>query len=220
MPITRSTIKPLRYNTSGEAARREQKRLADLDREARNKQQPTIFVKKFGFRPEYSGHETLRMKGPLCPTSLSKDRQCLAPLSGDSAESIDARCDVCGSTHKLPHPFEEFRSIAKKAYEGLLNSQAELITLDVPYEAIKAKAEDDTRRIKIVWSQKDGRNQAIIYFIEKDGNTNGAKVHGFVDLDREEFRHDAADITPGKVLAAISAYFPNTEVQIKYGNKK
>ena len=114
----------------------------------------------------------------------------------------------------MPNSFEEFRRIAYKAYEGFLHSKAEIITLDVPYDAVKAEAEDDTRLVKIVWSQKDGRNQALIYLIEKDAN--GDKTQIFADLDREEIRYDAGDIPPGKILAKIRAEFRNAKIDIEY----
>lgn len=210
--------KPIRYNPTGEAARREQMRNADLDRERRNKDFPTIFVKSYGFRPYYSGHDTVRIKGPLCPGSITKERRCLSPLSGENAQSVKAHCDVCGKNYTMPHTFEEFRSIADKAYEGLLNSQTELITLDVPYEAVKAEAEDTTRWVKVVWSQKDGRNQAIIYLIEKDAS--GDKTQIFADLDREEIRYDSGDVPPGKILAKVKAEFNETKIDISYKKDK
>lgn len=203
-----------KHNYSGEAAAREQRRNADLDREERNKKLPTIFVKTYGFRPTYNYNDTINIQGPLCPSLITKDRQCLAPLIGDNESTTKAHCDVCGKYYDMPHSFQEFRGIAHRAYEGLLNSQTELITLDVPYEAVKAKSEDETREIKIVWSQKDGRNQAIIYLIEKDGN--GDKSHIFVDLEREEIRHDSSDVQPGKILAKIKAEFRETKVDIEY----
>lgn len=215
MPVFNT--KPIKYNTAGEAARKEQKRNADLDRQERNKSFPVIFVKEYGFRPQYTGHESIHVNGPLCPGSISKDRQCLAPLVGDDANSTKARCEVCGRNYTMPHGFEEFRRIADKAYEGFLHSKAEIITLDVPYEAVKAEAEDATRWVKVVWSQKDGRNQAIIYFIGKDAK--GEKTQIFADLDREEIRYDAGDIPPGKILAKVKAEFRETKVDIEYNKE-
>ena len=75
-------------SSSGVAARLKQKREADLDRMERDKQFPVIFVKSYGFRPYFSNHDSVNISGPLCPGSLSKDRQCLAELSGDSIEAI------------------------------------------------------------------------------------------------------------------------------------
>lgn len=211
------SIKPVRYNPSGEAARREQRRNADLDREERNKDFPTIFVKGYGFRPFYTVNDTVYISGPLCPGSLTKERQCLAPLLGESGQTNIAHCNVCGKNYTMPHGFEEFRATADRAYTGYLNSQATLITLDVPYEAIKAKAEDETRWVKVVWSQKDGRNQAVIYFIEKDANGNKSEM--FADFDREEIRYDAGDVPPGKILAKVKAEFRETKLDIEYKKK-
>lgn len=202
-----------RYDYRGDASRREQIRNADLDRIERNKKFPTFLVKKYGFRPCFSGHDTIYINGPLCPNTL-KERLCLSPLQGDSVKTTKAHCDVCGKTYDMPHDFEDFRNIAEKAYEGYQNSGAELINLDIPYEAVKAEAEDKTRWVKVIWSQKDGRNQAIIYFIEK--NKEGNKSHIFADFDREEIRYDVDDIPPGKILSKIKAYFKGTEVDIKY----
>jgi hypothetical protein len=212
MPMLKT--KSIKYSAAGEAARREQIRNADLDREERSRALPTIFVKAYGFRAYYNDHDNIQIKGPLCPSSITKERRCLAPLTGGGTQSLTAHCDVCGKNYTMPHAFDEFRGIAHRAYEGLLNSQTELITLDVPYEAVKAKEEDDTRWIKVVWSQKDGRNQAVIYFIEKAANGDKAQI--FADLDREEIRYDAGDVPPGKILAKVKAEFRETKVDIDY----
>lgn len=212
--MTIFNTKTPKYSTSGEAARKEQQRIADLDREERDKSLPTIFVKSYGFRPHYNYHNNIQINGPLCPASISKDRICLAPLVGDNEKTTKAHCEVCGKNYDMPHDFESFRRVAHMAYEGLRHSQAEIITLDVPYEAVKASAEDETRWVKVVWSQKDGRNQAIIYFIEKD--KNGEKSHIFADMDREEVRYDADDIPPGKILAKLKAEFRRTKADYEY----
>jgi hypothetical protein len=215
MPTFNTKISP--YNPAGEAARREQQRNADLDRIERNKEFPTVFVQSFGFRPYFSGHDTIQIKGPLCPSLLLKDRQCLSPISpldGENEYSRKAHCDVCGKDYEMPFSFQKFKEVAHKAYEGFLNSQTELITLDVPYGAIKAESKDDTREIKIVWSQKDGRNQAIVYLLNRDGG--GEKSHMFIDLDRQEIRHDPSDKMPGEILAKIVAEFRDTVVDIRY----
>ncbi|OGG17443.1 hypothetical protein A3D78_03640 [Candidatus Gottesmanbacteria bacterium RIFCSPHIGHO2_02_FULL_39_14] len=211
MPILNTKLP--RYNSAGEAARREQMRNADLDRIEKNKKFPTFFVKQYGFRPYFSGHDVINIKGPLCPRYLTKERQCLAELSGEII-STKAHCEVCDGNFDMPHNFEDFRRLAHKAYQGYLNSQTQLITLDIPFEAIKAESEDETRKIKIVWSQKDGRNQAIIYLIRKD--KTGAKSHIFADLDREEIRYDSSDIPPGEILAKIKTEFKTKNINIEF----
>lgn len=205
--------KPLKFSSAGEAARKEQMRNADLEREERNRQFPTIFVKKYGFRPFYNYHENIQIKGPLCPNSVTKDRQCLSPLTGNDSSTM-AHCNVCDKNYSMPHNFQDFRNIAHNAYEGLLNSQTDFITLDVPYEAVKAASEDESRWVKVVWSQKDGRNQALVYLIEKD--QEGDKSQIFIDLDREEVRYDSGDIPPGKILAKVKVEFRDTKVDIEY----
>lgn len=207
-------------NRANNVARQKVLKELELDRMERNKQLPVIFVKGFGFRPQFNLHDKIHVDGPLCPSSLSKDRQCLAGLSadGDDINSKNAHCDVCGRTYKMPHGFQEFRQIAHKAYDGFVNSQAEMVTLDVPYNAIKAESEDEARKIRIKWSQKDGRNQAVIYFIKKD-DQDGEKAHTFVDFEREEIRHDSSDKHPEEYLAKITAEFKDTDVEIKYGKQ-
>lgn len=216
-------IKPRSFpqiNMTNDVARRKLIREAELDRMERNKQFPVIFVKGFGFRPKFNLHDKINIDGPLCPSYLSKDKQCLAELNADGGDisSRNVHCDVCGKTYEMSHSFQEFKQIAHKAYDGFMNSQAEIITLDVPYDAIKKEDEDETRKIRIKWSQKDGRSQAVIYFIKKNEN-NGEKAHLFVDFDREEIRHDSSDLHPEKFLAKITAEFKDTDVSIKYGRQ-
>ncbi|HCU01814.1 TPA: hypothetical protein DIC62_03410 [Candidatus Nomurabacteria bacterium] len=218
--MMRTNNKITRFSYAGSAAKRKQKRDVDLDRMERNSELPVIFLKGFGFRPQLNLHDKIHIDGPLCPGSLSKDKQCLAELSADGVDinNRNVHCDVCGRAYEMPHSFQEFRQIAHKAYDGFVNSQAEMITLDVPYNAIKAEAEDETRKIRIKWSQKDGRNQAVIYFIKKD-DQGGEKAHAFVDFDREEIRHDSGDKHPEEYLAKITAEFKNTDIEIKYGKQ-
>lgn len=208
------------YGTNSIAAHNEQRRQANMEAEERNKKLPVFMFKGFGFRPVYGATRgNLRMEGPLCPKAITKDRDCLSQLSGEGSGSTHAECEVCGSSFTLPYDFQRFREIAHKAYEGYLNfieSKGKIQTLDVPFEAIKAEDEDKTRRIRIKWSQQDGRNQAIIYLISLVDNKEGDKVHGFVDLDREEFRHDIKDVEPGKVVSAIKVVFSKTEIDYKY----
>ncbi len=210
----------INYNSNNSAAKKEQIRQANLETEERNKDIPVFMFKGFGFRPFYgTTRGNLRMDGPLCPRAVSKERICLAKLNGKGIDSTQANCDVCGGHFELPNAFEEFRQIAHKAYEGYLNfveSGGKIQTLDVPFEAIKAEDQDKTRRIRIKWSQQDGRNQAIIYLISLVDNKEGDKVHAFVDLDREEFRHDIKDIDPGRVVSAVKIVFPKTEIDFKY----
>lgn len=213
----------INYSTSS-AAKKEQIRQANLETEERNKTIPVFMFKGYGFRPFYGATRgNLRMDGPLCPRAITKDRICLAKLNGESIDTTHAECEVCGGSFDMPYGFENFRQIAHKAYEGYLNfveSGGRIQTLDVPFEAIKAEDEDETRRIRIKWSQQDGRNQAIIYLISLVGNKEGDKVHTFVDMDREEFRHDIKDIEPGKVVSAVKIVFPKTEIDFKYKETK
>ena len=214
MPFINTKIKNSRSLGGNYATEREQRRLTDEALEMRNEKMPTIFLKEFAFRPQHTLRGSIRIDGPLCPRQNKNGEPCLSPLVTPSPESQVARCDVCDTDYKLPYPYQRFREVAHLAYEGFKNRQSDLITLDVPYEAIKAKSEDETRKIKVVWSQKDGRNQAIIYLIGK--NDKGAKTHIFADLDREEIRYDPGDIPPGIILAKIKAEFEHTKIEIKY----
>jgi len=187
----------------------------------KNKKMVPFMFMGFGFKPQYNHHGNINMDGILCPRQITKDRPCFAALTVSDTESVEASCDVCGATYTLPHGFQRFREIAHRAYEGKLNFEASggvIQTLDVPYDAIKisSESEDKTRAIEVKWAQKDGRNQAIVYFINKEDNTTGAKPQIFVDMDRQEIRHDARDQRPGEVLAKITATFKNTKAHIEY----
>ncbi len=211
----------IRSNPAGEAAAREQKRRAELETSERNSKMPVFMFQGYGFRPQYHfRNASLFMEGPLCPRLDVNGQPCLSQLTGEG-DNVNVSCDVCGFTADLPKPYEIFRQTAHKKYEGhirYVESGGNIQTLDVPYEAIKATDHDETREIKIKWAQKDGRNMAVIYFIEKDGN--GSKTQVFVDLDREEIRYDASDVPPHKVLAMVKAEFPKTKVEIEYKEQK
>lgn len=212
--------KPPRYSPSGEAKLREQKLREATASDERNSQLKPFMFKGYGFKPVYHAHKgTISVDGPLCPRNDTKGQPCLSnlsPLNGDTNQT-QAICEVCGFTGTLPNPFEAFRLIANKKYDGhrrYVESGGIIETLDTPYEAIKEQSEDENRAIKIKWAQKDGRNMAVIYFIEKDGKSDKTEI--FVDMDREELRYDATDIPPGKILSNVRAEFSKTKVNIEY----
>lgn len=208
----------IRGTTVGEVQMRAQKMNAAKEVQERNNKIPVFMFKGFGFLPQYTERGRLYMEGPLCPLRITKNEECYNELKAES-EAKEVHCEICEKSLKLPHPYQQFRELAHKRYEGRLRfeqSGGKVETLDVPYEAIKAEDEDETRRIRIKWSQKDGRNQAIVYFISLVDNKEGDKVQTFVDIDREEFRHDAIDEEPGKILAKVKAEFKNTTATIEY----
>jgi hypothetical protein len=208
--------------TVGEAKVREQKRQAELETDEKNRLIPVFMFKGFGFRPQYRVRGPLYLEGPLCPRPDSKGNICFSELTGES-EQNKVICEVCDFSADTAYPLQRFKEIAHKKYEGhlrFLESGGNIETLDVPYEAIKDKSEEDNRAIKIKWSQKDGRNMALIYFIDNsESNDQGEKSQVFVDMDREEIRHDASDIPPGKILAKVIAEFPTTKVELSYKEK-
>lgn len=208
-----------KINYSGEAKFREQKRQAEQVAEVKNKLIPVFMFRGYGFRPQHhASRGGMYFEGPLCPRQDTNGEECFSELIGE-VESRDVVCKVCEFTGTLPKPLDEFKKIAEMKYEGrqrYLESGGNIQTLDVPYEAIKQSGKDDTREIKIKWSQKDGRNMAVIYFIDTKNNLEGEKAQIFVDLDREEIRHDATDLKPDAVLAIIKAIFPHTSIDILY----
>lgn len=206
-----------RYNPAGEAKAREQKRIAERETEEQNKKIPVFMFQGYGFRPQYHVMRGgMYIEGPLCPKEDIKGNICLSELLGES-DKTQVVCEACGFTANLPHPYQKFREIAHKKYDGykrFIESGGRIETLDVPYNAIKQKFEDETRKIEIKWSQKDGRNMAVIYFFQK--NATNTKTQVFVDFDREELRYDASHTPPKNILAVIQAIFPKTDIKIKY----
>jgi hypothetical protein len=216
MPIL-NTNKPRRNNPSGEAQARQQRIDSREANNFKNSQIPVFTFRGLGFRPYYGlTNGTLQIEGPLCP-SKRLNRECYVQLEMVGDEEKEGRCPICDKTYDFKMSKTDLRGLAHADYKGLLRfqeSDGEVITLDVPYEAIKAKAKDETREIKINWSQKDGRNQAVIYLI--DTQARGKKAQIFVDFDREEVRHDAGDQKPGELISKIKAEFPGTEHTIEY----
>ncbi len=203
---------PKKGVTTAAAMVRAQHREANLDRQEKNMAFPMFGFKGFFFRPSLNINDNITISLPLCPRLNKQGKPCGSPLSGESRSVL---CEVCDGTFEMPYTAQDFRTKAHRAYEGYLNSSAEIISLDVPYDAIKAEKEDETRKIRIVWSQKDGRNQAVVYFIQKE-NISGEKAQVFVDIDRRETRSDASDIHPEKILAKLTAEFPTATTETVY----
>ncbi len=160
--------KQIKFNASSAAVSREQHRVAHLENQEKNKEIPVFMFKRFGFRPYYGEIKgDLRMEGPLCAHMLDAKRNCFSKLSSASVDEIVANCDVCNREYTLPLPFQKFKEVAKKAYEGYVNyieSGNKIVTLDAGYSSVaKDKANNGNKWVKVFWSQKDGRNMAIIF---------------------------------------------------------
>lgn len=215
MPFTYP--KTVRKNPLNDAKIRAQHIDEQTEREEKNEKMPLFELKGAWFRAYITRSGSTSIKGPFCPTNIGK-KMCASPLHTDQSQPTKANCRVCENSFNLKYPIEEFREIAHDAYIGLKNSLAERVSLSLPFDAIKATSKQSNKEIKIAWSQHQGRDQAVIYLIEK--NDKGNKVHLFADMTREEIRHDAVDLPPGEILAEISATFKNTSSKISYKNSK
>ena len=216
--MTMLNTKRRTFSASSAAASRQQKLDAHYEAEERSKQFKPFMFQGFGFRPYvHARNGSIGMEGPLCPRQINKDRLCFAKLSGTSTEATEASCEVCGGTYTLPFPFQKFREVAHKALDGKEAFEAaggEIQTLDTPFENIKERSEQETRAIEVKWSQKDGRNMAVIYFINRESGEDKTQV--FIDMDREEVRYDASNTAPKKTIAEITAVFRDTKAKIEY----
>lgn len=199
------------------ASVKQQKLDAHRDAELRSEKYQAFMFHGFGFRPyEHASSGSLGIKGPFCPRS-TKDRLCFSELDQVNASDNSMQCPVCDFTCTLPVNVDEFKRKARKSYEAKINYESvggQIQTLDTPFDAIKERSELDDRVIEIKWSQKDGRNIAVIYFIDK--NISSDKTQMFVDFDRQEVRYDSTNDQPGEILAEVTAIFKNASMNIKY----
>lgn len=204
------------YSASGDAAMKKIKHQITSEIQEKNTELSVFTFQGFAFRPQFRERGGIYLQGPLCPRKRT-NRVCYTLLS--KLDEKQAECPVCKVVFPLPDAYERLREIAHLDYEGyrrFLESGDKVVKLDAPYNAIKAEIEDETRAVRVVWSQKDGRDQAIIYFVERDNNTDGDKTHMFADFEREEIRFDKSDVPAGKILAKVKAEFRNSNVTTEY----
>jgi len=154
---------------------------------------------------EFVGHT------PLCPSS-----NCHMPLT--EKDKNNYFCPNCNKVYPCPLGCSETHRRAQALWEGYQTLQLPIYSLDLPpTKVIDEDKEDENYWVQARISEKDGKRMAVVYFGErvKDKQTKEDYVQIFLDFEDEQLRFDKSNKNPMKLLAKLTAEFPQSITEIK-----
>ncbi len=152
-------------------------------------------------------------ENPLCPNST-----CHMVLEIRADGYFCAKCDKI-YPRKKDHStlVREVRA----SWEGFLTLQQPVYSLDLP----PTKVRDEDREDENYWVQariveKEGRKMAVVYFGERVKDQQKKDYSQiFLDFEDEQLRFDKSNKNPMKLLAKLTAEFPDSITNLKKNEK-
>ncbi len=155
------------------------------------------------------GHEFVS-DTPLCPNS-----SCHMPLEQKEKNYF---CPNCNKIYLCPLGFFETKRRVKALWEGHKTLKLPIYSLDLPpTKVLDEDKEDENYWVQARISEKDGKRMAVVYFGErvKNKQTKEDYVQVFLDFEDEQLRFDKSNKNPMKLLAKLTAEFPQSTTEIK-----
>jgi len=151
---------------------------------------------------------------PLCPNST-----CHMILENRADGYHCAKCEKLYARNK---DHSTLVSQVRSAWEGFLTLHQPVYSLDLP----PTKVRDEDREDENYWVQariveKDGKRMAVVYFGErvKDQKKDDYSQI-FLDFDDEQLRFDKSNKNPMKLLAKLTAEFPDSVTKLEKNKEK
>lgn len=150
------------------------------------------------------------MNGPFCTSCRASVK------SSNETESLEAKCLSCGKEYALSIPLHPSKELAHVAFEAKLRENFEVISLDLPPDAIIDRDENEKYWIEARLGQKNGKLMGLVYMGEKLPNqTKKDYVQMFADIDDQQLRFDKGNKNPLKLLSKIEAEFEDSKTEVK-----
>lgn len=147
---------------------------------------------------------------PLCPNTT-----CHMVLENQSGGYFCYKCEK-NYVRKKDHAttVREVRS----SWEGFQTLAHPVYSLDLPpTKVLDEDKEDENYWVQARISEKEGKRMAVVYFGErikgKQEKTDYSQI--FLDFEDEQLRFDKTNKNPMKLLAKLTAEFPESEIEIK-----
>jgi hypothetical protein len=125
-------------------------------------------------------------------------------------------CTNCKKRHTLDMTFDDLVADVQRRFEGWLTLDYPIESLDPPPTAVSAKGEDDNYWVKIRLTERQGKRMAVVYIGEKlQEQTQQDYAQLFFDAEDDLVRFDKNNKNPMKLLAKLTAEFPDSTVTIE-----
>lgn len=151
---------------------------------------------------------------PLCANS-----SCHMVLEQKEGGYYCVKCDKQYSTNGKN--YHQINKEVEAAWEGHQTLDHKVYSLDLaPTKVIDEDREDENYWVQAKISEKNGKRMAVVYFGErvkgKQEKTDYVQV--FLDFEDEQLRFDKSNKNPMKLLAKLTAEFPESKTTLDQGD--
>lgn len=126
-------------------------------------------------------------------------------------------CVKCNKTYKRTKNHSETRNEVQHSWEGFQTIGQPVYSLDLPPTKVVDGAEDENYWVQARISEKNGKRMAVVYFGErvKGQQQKTDYVQTFLDFEDEQLRFDKTNKNPMKLLAKLTAEFPESTIRVE-----
>lgn len=121
-------------------------------------------------------------------------------------------CVFCKKEYLCAGGYDEMKRLAEMKWEAYKLLDYKVQSLDLPPTKVIDEAEDENYWVQARIGEKSGKKMAVIYFGEKLKGIQDKKdyVQSFIDFEDEQVRFDKNNKNPMKLLAKLTAEFPDS----------
>ncbi len=151
---------------------------------------------------------------PLCP-----DANCHSLL--DIKEG-NYYCTKCDKVYLCKKDYSSIQREVQNAWEGHRTLGYKVYSLDLPpTKVVDEDKEDENYWVQARISEKSGKRMAIVYFGEREKGKQEKSDYSqlFLDFEDEQLRFDKTNKNPMKLLAKLTAEFPDSITTINKTKK-
>ena len=129
-------------------------------------------------------------------------------------------CVKCNKKYQCTKPLSEVIREVRDSWEGSQTFGQPVYSLDLPPTKVVNEAEDENYWVQARISEKNGKRMAVIYFGEriKGKQEKDDYVQIFLDFKDEQLRFDKTNKNPMRLLAKLTAEFPESVINVERKN--
>ena len=126
-------------------------------------------------------------------------------------------CAKCDKTYLRKKDYSTTLLEVRSSWEGFLTLHHPVYSLDLPPTKVRDEdKEDENYWVQARIVEKDGKRMAVVYFGERmKGQHKDDYSQIFLDFDDEQLRFDKSNKNPMKLLAKLTAEFPDSTTSLK-----
>ena len=126
-------------------------------------------------------------------------------------------CKKCDKQYPIPVDYHIIVDEVDRSWKGYQTLDQKVYSLDLaPTKVIDEDKEDENYWVQAKISEKNGKRMAVVYFGErvKGKQEKSDYTQVFLDFEDEQLRFDKTNKNPMKLLAKLTAEFPESKTTL------